>query len=306
MVPIKSIVVATDMSPFASRAEARAALLAHELGSESLHLLHVIDNIALEALRHLDQAPLNTEGRLMESSRKRLGEIEHGLSEKYGVHVVTTTLNVGRADTEIVRYAEFLDAELVVLGAHGGGFVRDLFIGSTVDKVLRKLSRSLLIVKREPQVPYRKILIPVDFSDSSSRAMKFAMRVILPAHIIVLHAFEVPLHAKLHSAGIDYKMIQFYEAEVHAQKKIEMRRFISEWETPGISLTGIVEQGAAFDVIHKKMEVLEADLIVMGKHGQTERDEMQLGSVTTRVIQGADCDILIVGSSSWQDAGKQD
>ena len=298
MFPIKRIVVATDTSPFASRAEARAALLAHDLGSESLHLLHVIDNLALEALRNLDQTPLETEQRLMESSQKQLAEIEHGLSEKYGIQVTTTTVNVGRAYIEIVRYAGLLDAGLVVLGAHGGGFVRDLFVGSTVDKVLRKLTRPLLIVKREPEVMYRNILIAVDFSESSWRATKFAMNIAPHANITVLHAFEVPFEAKLHSAGVDYKLMQFYEAEVHVQKKMEMRRFVSELETRGVSLTGIVEQGAAFDVIRKKMEALEADLIVIGKHGQSERDEMLPGGVTTRVIQDAGCDILVVGSSS--------
>lgn len=295
MVPINRIVIATDMSPFANRAESRAAMLAHDLGSESLHLLHVIDNVALEALRHLDPSPLETEQRLMESSRKQLAEIEHGLSEKYGIQVTTTTLNVGRAYTEIVHYAELLDASLVVLGAHGGGFVRDLFVGSTVDKVLRKLTRPLLIVKREPQVPYRKILIAVDFSEASWRATKFAMNIASHAHITVLHAFEVPFHAKLHSAGVDYKLIQFYEAEVQVQKKMEMHRFVSELETPNVSLTGITEQGAAIEVIRKKMETLEPDLVVMGKYGQTEREEMLLGSVIKYMIQAADCDVLVVG-----------
>jgi nucleotide-binding universal stress UspA family protein len=283
------------MSPFANRAESRAAMLAHDLGSESLHLLHVIDNVALEALRHLDPSPLETEQRLMESSRKQLAEIEHGLSEKYGIQVTTTTLNVGRAYTEIVHYAELLDASLVVLGAHGGGFVRDLFVGSTVDKVLRKLTRPLLIVKREPQVPYRKILIAVDFSEASWRATKFAMNIASHAHITVLHAFEVPFHAKLHSAGVDYKLIQFYEAEVQVQKKMEMHRFVSELETPNVSLTGITEQGAAIEVIRRKMETLEPDLVVMGKYGQTEREEMLLGSVIKYMIQAADCDVLVVG-----------
>lgn len=295
MVPINRIVIATDMSPFANRAESRAAMLAHDLGSESLHLLHVIDNVALEALRHLDPTPLETEQRLMESSRKQLAEIEHGLSEKYGIQVTTTTLNVGRAYTEIVHYAELLDASLVVLGAHGGGFVRDLFVGSTVDKVLRKLTQPLLIVKREPQVPYRKILIAVDFSEASWRATKFAMNIASHVHITVLHAFEVPFHAKLHSAGVDYKLIQFYEAEVQVQKKMEMHRFVSELETPNVSLTGITEQGAAIEVIRKKMETLEPDLVVIGKYGQAEREEMLLGSVIKYMIQAADCDVLVVG-----------
>ena len=122
MLPIKRIVVGTDMSPLANWAAARAALLAHESGSESVDLIHVIDNLAIETLRHLMKTPLETERRLMGLSRKQLTEIERTLCKKYGISVSTTTLNVGRPYTEIIRYAEFLNADLVVLGAHGGGW----------------------------------------------------------------------------------------------------------------------------------------------------------------------------------------
>lgn len=294
MFPIKRIVVATDMSPLASRGEARAALLAHELGSESVDLIHVIDNLAIETLRHLTQTPLETERRLMELSRKQLTEIEDRLSEKYGIPVTTTTLNVGRPYIEIVRYAEFVDAGLVVLGAHGGGLVRELFVGSTVDRVLRKLTRPVLIVKREPQAPYRKILIPVDFSEFSWQATQFVMNIAPHAHIIVLHAFEVPFKAKLESDGVDDKLIQIYETEVQAQKKKEMQQFISELGAPKGPLSSILEPGPASAVIRKNMEVLDPDLIVIGKHGQSKQDEALLGGVTTRVIQDAACDILVV------------
>ncbi|ARO88367.1 universal stress protein [Nitrosospira lacus] len=295
MFPIKRIVAATDMSPFASRAEARAALLARELRCESLHLLHVIDNLALEALRHLDPTPLDTEQRLMESSRTQLAEIEHKLSDKYGIQVITTTLNVGRAYTEIVHYAELLGVGLVVLGAHGGGFVRDLFIGSTVDKVLRKLTRPLLIVKREPEVMYRNILVAVDFSESSRQAARFAMNIAPHAHITVLHAFEVPFEASLHSAGVDDKLMQIYEAEIKTRKNGEMQQFIAELGASSGLVSGIIERGHAHAVIRGKIESLAPDLIVVGKHGRSERDEMLPGGVTTRVIQDAGCDVLVIG-----------
>ena len=110
-------------------------------------------------------------------------------------------MNVGRAHTEIVHHAGLLDASLVVLGAHGGGGVRDLFVGSTVDKVMRKLTRPLLIVKHEPQAAYQQVLIAVDFSEASGRATKFAMNIALHAYITLLHAFEVPFEAKLYTAG---------------------------------------------------------------------------------------------------------
>lgn len=294
MFPVKRILIATDMSPLAGRAEARAALLAHELGSESVDLIHVIDNVAIETLRHLTRTPLETERRLMELSSKQLTEIEHRLSEKYGILVTTTTLNVGRPYIEIVHYAELVDAGLVVLGAHSGGLVRELFVGSTVDRVLRKLTRPVLIVKREPQAPYRKILIPVDFSESSWQATEFVMNIAPHAHIIVLHAFEVPFKAKLESDGVDDKLIRIYETEVQAQKKKEMQQFISELGAPKNTLSSILELGPASAVIRKNMEVLDPDLIVVGKHGQSKQDEALLGGVTTRVIQDASCDILVV------------
>jgi nucleotide-binding universal stress UspA family protein len=282
------------MSPLAGRAVARAGLLAHELGSESVDLIHVIDNLAIEALRHLTRTPLETERRLMELSSKQLTEIEHRLSEKYGIPVTTTALNVGRPYIEIVRYAELVDADLVVLGAHSGGLVRELFVGSTVDRVLRKLTRPVLIVKREPQAPYRKILIPVDFSEFSWQATEFVMNIAQHAHIIALHAFEVPFKAKLESDGVDDKLIRIYETEVQAQKKKEMQQFISELGAPKGPLSSILEPGPASAVIRKNMEVLDPDLIVVGKHGQSKQDEALLGGVTTRVIQDAGCDILVV------------
>ncbi|MBN9132195.1 MAG: universal stress protein [Nitrosospira multiformis] len=294
MPPIKRIVVGIDMSPLANWAAARAALLAHESGSESVDLIHVIDNLAIETLRHLVQAPLETEHRLMELSRKQLTEIERALSEKYGISVSTTTLNVGRPYTEIVRYAEFLNADLVVLGAHGGGLVRELFVGSTVDRILRKLARPVLIVKREPQAGYRKVLIPVDFSEFSEQATEFAMNIAPHAHITTLHAVEVPFKARLESAGVDDKLIQIYESQVQVQKKKEIQQFISELEAPKANLSSVVELGPASAVIRKNMEVLDPDLIVLGKHGQSERDETLIGSVTRRVIRDASCDILVV------------
>jgi nucleotide-binding universal stress UspA family protein len=269
-------------------------MLALELDSESLDVLHIIDNLALESLRNLALSPLDTEQRLMESARKQMDEIERNLSDKYCVPVTTTALNVGRTHTEIERYASFVDAGLVVLGAHGDGFVRELFVGSTVDKVLRQLTRPLLIVKREPRVPYRQILIPVDFSRYSRLAIEFATNIAPHANIIVLHAFEVPFEAKLHFAGIGGQHIEGYRAKLQKQKSRQMQELVSDFETTGVSLSHLVEWGSASAVIQEKAKVLEPDLIVIGKLGQSEREGMLLGSVTKQVIQQSDCDVLVV------------
>ena len=213
--PIKRIVVGTDMSAMAARAETRAAMLARELDCESLDLLHVVDRLGLESLRHLAEPLVDTEQHLMDSSRHRLAEVERRLSDRFGVKVMTMTLNVGRAHNEIAHYAKLLKAGLVVLGAHGGGIVRELFVGSTVDKVLRTLPCPLLIVRREPEAPYQRILVGVDFSESSRRGLEIARNVAPHASVTVLHALEVPLEVRLR---LEPEKIQTYSAELSAHK----------------------------------------------------------------------------------------
>ena len=179
---LKRIVAGTDLSWYAGRAETRAAMLARELGSESLDLLHVIGNLALESLRHLaTQTPQETEQRVIDSARKQIDETAHQLAEKHGIPV-TPTLAIGRAHVDIVRHAESIDAGMVVLGAHGGSFLRELFLGSTAEKVLRKHSRPVLIVKREPQGPYQLVLVQVDFSEASRLVLELALRIAPHTH----------------------------------------------------------------------------------------------------------------------------
>lgn len=125
---------------------------------------------------------------MLDSARQQMNEAARKLAEKHGIPV-TTTLAIGRAHLEIVRHAESIDAGIVVLRAHGGSFVRELFLGSTAEKVLRKHSRPVLIVKREPQGPYQRVLVPVDFSEASRLALELALRIAPHAHITVLHAF---------------------------------------------------------------------------------------------------------------------
>ena len=291
MAEIKRIVAATDMSQFANCAEARAAMLAHELGAESLDLLHIVDSLSLEALRQLVQTPEEVEHRLLESSRDRMTEIENRLRDQYGVSVTTTTLNVGRTHTEIIHYAKLLKAGLVVMGVHGGSIVRDLFVGSTVDKVLRTLTCPVLVVKREPEAPYQRVLVPVDFSESSRLGVDLALTIAPHASITVLHAFEVPFEANF---NFSEEQVEAYVTKLRAEKSEELDKLLSDFE-PSAALSSAVEFGPASTMIREQTEVLDPDLIVIGKHRKSGFDDLLLGSVTRQVMQYADCDVLVVG-----------
>ncbi len=295
--PIKKIVAATDLSPYAARAETRAAMLAQELDCKSLDLLHVIASAPLDALRHLlGESSPEMEQRLTDSAGRQLADIGRRLSEKYRLPPLASCVKTGRIHAEIVAYADAVDAELVVAGAHGGGALRELLLGATATKVCGKISRPLLIVKREPQDAYRRVLAPVDFSAPSRRAVTLALRIAPRAGITLVHAFEVPFEGNMRFAGVSEDVIHSYRAQAREAANQEMRKLVSSCGADQNRVSHSVEHGYPSAVILEKAEQIEADLIVMGKHGQSGWETALLGSVTKHVIYEAGCDVLVVNA----------
>ena len=64
----------------------------------------------------------------------------------------------------ITAEAEAMPADLVVFGARGTDFLRRLVFGSTAERLLRKSTRPMLVVKQRAREPYRRALVAVDFS----------------------------------------------------------------------------------------------------------------------------------------------
>lgn len=297
MPKMSPLLVGTDLSWYASRAETRAAMLASELGAESLEVLHVIGGVGLEVLRQFVTDPTRkTEQLLIDSAAEQLAALARELAEKHRIPV-TPIVEIGRAYAKIVERAAALDAGLIVLGAHGGSFVRELFIGSTMEKVLRKQSRPTLVVKREPKGSYGNVMVPVDFSESSRRAAEMALLIAPNATIVLLHAFEVPFEGRMRHAGVSEEIVQSYRAEARDQANRAMREFAAGLEPRG-RISHSIEFGNATTVIRERAEAIDPDLIVMGKHGPAEWEEMLLGSVTKHVVREAGCDVMVVNADN--------
>ena len=103
------------------------------------------------------------------------------------------------------------DADLLVVGARGEALLRHALLGSTASRLLRKsAARPVLMVKQPPHQPYRRVLIPVDFSPASTRALHLVQRLAPGAHLILLHVFHVPFEGRLSYAGVDKAAIHTY------------------------------------------------------------------------------------------------
>ncbi|BFU94727.1 MAG: hypothetical protein NTNFB02_14490 [Nitrospira sp.] len=287
---MKSIVAATDLSDEARHAAERGAIVAKEQQAQ-LNLMHVISGSSLSALSKLFQGSAGVEARLIDEARRSLNETIVNIGKTTSVRA-SASVKTGEVLEEILSASEA--ADLLVLGAHGLNPLRDLILGTTAERVLRMCKRPVLIVKRPPQTMYERVIVPIDFSSYSASALKTATQIAHNARITILHAFRVPFEGKLQIADASDETIEKYcEMERReAEKKIkELTRDFGD-DAHRISFT--VVRGDVSRVILTKEEELSADLIVIGKHGQSMVKEWLLGSVTHHVLAGSKCDVLVV------------
>ena len=292
MNPIRTIAAPTDLSALARHAVVRACLLAAELGAR-LSLQHVVNAGALDTLRHLlDADAAGLQDKLLAEVR---GEVEALAAEMHRRHGVTPELQlaVGGVLGEIVGHAEAIDADLLVMGARGAGFMRELLIGSTTERVLRKSVRPMLVVKQIAHEPYRRVLVPVDFSARALEALEFAQRVAPQAEFVLLHAFEVPFEGKLRYAGVDENALSGLRVNARREATARMNELVAEAGADENRVRRIVVHGEATTQVLEHEQAQDCDLIVIGKRGQGLIGEMLLGSVTKHILAQSSGDVLV-------------
>ena len=96
----------------------------------------------------------------------------------------------------ILARAAALPADLVVMGTHGRSGFERLVLGSVTEKVLRKAPCPVMAVPPPAvtvgKLPYGRLLCPVDFSDSSEAALRFACSIAeeADARLTIVHVFD--------------------------------------------------------------------------------------------------------------------
>lgn len=288
----RQILIGTDFSPRAGLALERATLLASE-HQATLHLVHALDLPPLERYaRVLVEHPHFTEKNMRRAANDRLRRLARALHRRHGIDVRHKLL-VGRAHEQLPAYARAHDTDLTVVGAHGESFVRDLFVGATALKLLRKAAGPILVVQSEPSGPYRDVMIALDFSPASKSALAAAVAIAPAATMQALHAYEFVFEGKLRFAGVDEDDIQQYRHAAARDARQAMNELLREVEG-GERVERIVHHGPPARTLLDQAQLRRADLVVMGKRGQSELDALLLGGVTKHVLYEIDRDLLLV------------
>jgi nucleotide-binding universal stress UspA family protein len=145
---------------------------------------------------------------------------------------------------------------------------------------------SAMIEPMRPAFRLRKILVPVDFSECSSKALQYAIAFArqFGAELVLLHVVH-PYPPMPEMGPVDA------ESMVDAHEQME-----SFQKTVGsvVPCKTMVRTGSGHGEIIAMAKELGVDLIVISTHGRTGLEHVLLGSTAEKVVRHAGCPVLVV------------
>jgi nucleotide-binding universal stress UspA family protein len=294
MVKIKRVLCPVDFSETSRHALEHAVAVARWYDSE-VFALHVMFPRFVTLPPMFVVPPPPELGSLAERRTTAEPELRRWVAEANGDTVKTQLLfDEGQPAHTILAYASTLPADLLVMGTHGlGGFDR-LVLGSVTERVLRKASCAVMTVPPAAatvaRVPYTRLLCPVDFSECSLAALRFAFSLAkeADAHVTILHVLDW-------TATDGFAMDAPFTHRQRLEEEVRQRQLeglvdpeARVWCKPAIR----VAQGKPYRQILEMASAEAIDLIVMGVRGRNAVDLSLFGSTTNHVVRRASVPVL--------------
>jgi nucleotide-binding universal stress UspA family protein len=260
---MKKIIIPIDFSSYAAAAARTGLFFARRTGAQ-LHFLHVVsgpEEWNRMTVRKQQENP-QMEDHMVEAQIKLEKFATNPIFN--GIEIVTQ-IRTGVPHQQIVELATNEKADLIIMGAHGGGESHTAFIGSTAQRVLRVSPCPVLSVKKNfTPSAFRKILFPSDFQENIQTALKTVTK--LATHLkatIDLTFINTPINF-LDSDSTDKLLKKF----ISGKSEIKMNQFVyNDYDK---------ENGIA-----NAAKKSEADMIAMVTHNRKGKPGYLIGLTET-------------------------
>jgi len=145
------------------------------------------------------------------------------------------------------------------------------------------------------KIQVQRILCPVDFSDSSDHAMRYASALAetFGAELTLLHVVA-PIMTALPGETALPDTLQANIDELVDACRERLEQLVGKLAVSGLTVQHKVLNGVPFIEIIRYARDAEMDLIVMGTHGRTGLGHLLIGSVAERVVRKSPCPVLTV------------
>lgn len=248
---------------------------------------------------------------LLRSTRLQLGKLAERLlpKELRGRNIVRE----GNAAYEVVTVAETVRADLIVLSTNSRSDFQRVVFGSTAERIVRHAHCPVLTVRRQTGgsskqmllsrkptysqgLPWKRMLVPLDFSLTSLRALEAAVPLAKEsgAEMYLLNVVE----PNPYSSGMEGSMLVMPDASLARDAKKQLPRIVEHFVPKSLKSTSLVLRGRPASVIVETAVQNGVDLIVLSTHGHTGFDRLLMGSTAEHVVRHAECPVLVVRKPS--------
>ncbi len=255
----------------------------------TVRVLHVVDVAGLRAPFMIQPVIAGTE-RFIKQELKRL-ETAAKTTKKEAAALVATlglpgtvTVDRGAVAATILKHAK-RDIGLLAIGSRGLDALDRFMLGSTSTHAIHHAPCSVLVVKESPR-PLRRLVLAVDGSPASDKAVRFLIRTIDPGT-------EGSDHEPI-MVTVVHVMPFLKFPEVREAGRAIAQRTVDKLAKAGFPVQEAARLGKPADEILTVAKEHKADLIVTGAKGLGAISRALLGSVSTRVVQHATCSVLVV------------
>jgi len=276
------IVVATDGNDRSNSAMEMARLLAGD--AESLRLCTVLRTMPV--IDPQSFMSLSAEAEIARRSGQK-SMVKQQADRLWGSDPVDIEVSEGDAATIIAAAARRSNATMIVAGLGRHRVVDRVFGDETALRLVRVASVPVLAVAHAPARAPRRIVVAVDFSETSLRAARMALELAAPNALVYL----------THVAPRDATLLEWnaFGASYKEDAGDALHKMRDALQIPaGISVQRLMLQGDPSTELLAFAASVQADLIATGSHGHGFVARMLVGSVTTRILRCATCSVLCV------------
>jgi nucleotide-binding universal stress UspA family protein len=276
---MKNILVPCDFSEPAIHAFRFALDIAVRAKSD-VRLYHVIELPAIHDPIIMPVVTLEQEF-LKELKEKALVRL-NGLISQFGEPAsvkATAVVDFGSPARMMTEFADKESIDLIAIGSHGASGVKEYFIGSNAEKIVRRSSIPVLVIKSYEGKPIRNIVFPNSLETEKQEdliAKVKELRSFFSANLHILYV-NTPTHFTADN-------ITCSRLEAFAKKFGFTDYTLNVYNYP-------YEDSGIIQFAHK----INADLVAMGTHGRRGIAHFVSGSLAEDIVNHAQCPIWTYG-----------
>ena len=138
----------------------------------------------------------------------------------------------------------------------------------------------------------KKILVPIDFSDYSKKALQYSVQFAksFGANISLIYVIERAVYPADFSMG--QIAVPAADMDLHERAKEELKNLAASEISGDVGVEIILKTGKPYVEIIEAATDIDADLIIIATHGHTGIEHLLFGSTAERVVRKAPCPVL--------------